>query len=107
MSLPKTGALSRPEEAVVQVREIYKTFAGGVLALDHISLDVYKGEVLVIIGPSGSGKSTLLRCLNGLEAIDSGSIVINGIPLDKTRPTAWPSAGKWVWYSSPSIFFRT
>ena len=85
MSLPKTGALSRPEEAVVQVREIYKTFAGGVLALDHISLDVYKGEVLVIIGPSGSGKSTLLRCLNGLEAIDSGSIVINGIPLDKNE----------------------
>ena len=85
MSLPKTGALSRPEEAVVQVREICKTFAGGVLALDHISLNVYKGEVLVIIGPSGSGKSTLLRCLNGLEAIDSGSIVINGIPLDKNE----------------------
>jgi ABC-type polar amino acid transport system ATPase subunit len=41
--------------------------------------------VIVVIGPSGSGKSTFLRCLNGLEEIDSGAIVIDGIPLDQHR----------------------
>jgi polar amino acid transport system ATP-binding protein len=47
-----------------------------------VSLDVQKGEVVVIIGPSGSGKSTLLRCINRLEEYDSGRIVVDGIPLD-------------------------
>ncbi len=85
MSGLQADVLPHPAEAVVQVSEVCKSFAGGILALDHISLEVRRGEVLVIIGPSGSGKSTLLRCLNGLEAIDSGSIVINGMPLDKNE----------------------
>jgi ABC-type polar amino acid transport system ATPase subunit len=67
---------------IIEVEGISKTFPGGVVALDGFSLFVRQGEVVVIIGPSGSGKSTLLRCLNGLEEIDSGSIVIDGIPLD-------------------------
>jgi polar amino acid transport system ATP-binding protein len=60
---------------------VHKHFPGGVHALRGVSLDVAAGEVVVIIGPSGSGKSTLLRCINRLEAIDSGSIVVDGIPL--------------------------
>ena len=59
--------------------------AGPVVALDDLSVRVRRGEVLVVIGPSGSGKSTLLRCLNGLEQIDSGTIVIDGIPLDASE----------------------
>jgi len=51
-------------------------------ALRGVSLDGYKGEVVVIIGPSGSGKSTLLRCINRLEEFDQGRIVVDGIPLD-------------------------
>jgi len=46
---------------------------------------IQRGEVVVVIGPSGSGKSTFLRCLNGLEEIDSGSIVIDGIILDDKK----------------------
>jgi polar amino acid transport system ATP-binding protein len=46
---------------------------------------IRRGEVVVVIGPSGSGKSTFLRCLNGLEEIDSGSIVIDGIYLDDSK----------------------
>ena len=56
-----------------------------VQALCDFSTRVRRREVLVIIGPSGSGKSTFLRCLNGLEEIDSGSIVIDGIPLDDKK----------------------
>jgi len=50
-------------------------------ALKNVSNQVDKGEVLVVIGPSGSGKSTFLRALNGLEPIDSGSIIIDGVEL--------------------------
>lgn len=46
--------------------------------LDKVSLDVYKGDVIVLIGPSGCGKSTLLRCINGLEEIQSGKILLDG-----------------------------
>jgi polar amino acid transport system ATP-binding protein len=58
---------------------------GAVDALKGVSLDVMKGEVVVIIGPSGSGKSTLLRCINRLEEYDEGLIVVDGIPLDSTK----------------------
>jgi ABC-type polar amino acid transport system ATPase subunit len=74
-----------PDERIIEASEIAKTFPGGVVALDRFTLTVRRGEVVVVIGPSGSGKSTFLRCLNGLEEIDSGSIVIDGIPLDHHR----------------------
>ena len=70
---------------IIEVDKINKTFTGGVRALDDFSTRVRRGEVLVVIGPSGSGKSTFLRCLNGLEEIDGGSIVIDGIPLDDNK----------------------
>jgi ABC-type polar amino acid transport system ATPase subunit len=70
------------ENHIILVDGISKTFANGVEALRDLSIQVRRREVLVIVGPSGSGKSTFLRCLNGLEEIDGGSIVIDGIPLD-------------------------
>ena len=73
------------DERIVEARELTKIFPGQVVALDRFSLIVRRGEVVVVIGPSGSGKSTFLRCLNGLEEIDGGSIVIDGIPLDHRR----------------------
>jgi ABC-type polar amino acid transport system ATPase subunit len=72
-------------EHIIEVDRIHKTFPGGVRALVDFSTKVRRGEVVVVIGPSGSGKSTFLRCLNGLEDIDSGSIVIDGIPLDENK----------------------
>ncbi|WP_305039295.1 MULTISPECIES: amino acid ABC transporter ATP-binding protein [unclassified Frankia] len=56
-------------------------FFGAFQALHGISLTVHSGEVLVIVGPSGSGKSTLCRCINRLETIDAGRIMIDGEPL--------------------------
>jgi ABC-type polar amino acid transport system ATPase subunit len=73
-------------EEIIGLRGVRKTFPGGVLALDGVDLRVRQGEVLVIIGPSGSGKSTLLRCINGLEEIDAGEVVVGGIVLsERTR----------------------
>jgi ABC-type polar amino acid transport system ATPase subunit len=74
-----------PGDYIILVEGINKTFSNGVRALVDFSTRVRRREVLVVIGPSGSGKSTLLRCLNGLEETDSGSIVIDGIPLDDNR----------------------
>jgi len=72
---------------VIDVRNVYKTFYSRhrVDALVDVSLQVQKGEVVVIIGPSGSGKSTILRCLNYLETPDKGEILIDGIPLTDSK----------------------
>jgi len=61
----------------IEVKNLAKNF-GTLQVLKDISLDVNEGEVLAIIGPSGSGKSTLLRCLNKLEDVNAGTIVIDG-----------------------------
>jgi len=71
----------RQVEPIIHIENVHKHF-GKIHALCGVSLDVQKGEVVVIIGPSGSGKSTLLRCINRLEEYDSGRIVVDGIPLD-------------------------
>ena len=65
---------------IVQIRNLHKLF-GRIHAVDDVSLDVEKGEVIVIIGPSGSGKSTLLRCVNRLEVPNGGSISIDGVEI--------------------------
>ena len=74
-----------PADFIVTAEGVNKVFPNGVHALKDFSIKVQRKEVLVIIGPSGSGKSTFLRCLNGLEEIDSGSIVVDGIPLDDRK----------------------
>ena len=66
---------------LLQIENIHKSFGDNVV-LDDVSLNVRQGEVIVIIGPSGCGKSTLLRCINGLEPIRSGSIRLDGVPID-------------------------
>ena len=74
-----------PGQEIITVDHVFKTFRGNISALSDFSIRVRRKEVLVIIGPSGSGKSTFLRCLNGLEEVDRGSIIIDGIPLDDNQ----------------------
>ena len=63
----------------INVSHVHKWY-GDLKVLDDVCINIARGEVLVICGPSGSGKSTLLRCINNLESIDKGKIVIDGIP---------------------------
>lgn len=69
------------DDVVVAVRNVTKRF-GDTLALDDVSLDVHRSEMLVLLGLSGSGKSTLLRCLNGLHPVTSGQINVGGTRVD-------------------------
>lgn len=73
-------------ETLLEIIDLNKAY-DNLPALNNISLDVKRGEVLVILGPSGCGKSTLLRCINGLEEIQSGEIRLNNetINRDKTK----------------------
>lgn len=63
--------------ALVRIEKVSKSF-GANRVLNDVSLEVARGEVLVVIGPSGSGKTTLARCVNHLEEIDSGAIFVDG-----------------------------
>ena len=75
-----TGATGRSIEPIIEFRGVTKRF-GVHEVLRGLDLTVETGEKVVIIGASGSGKSTLLRCVNGLEAIQAGTIVVDGIEL--------------------------
>jgi len=71
-------------EKIIEIIDLHKSFGKNKI-LNGINLDIYKGQVVCIIGPSGSGKSTLLRCLNLLEEPDQGHIIFEGKDLtDKT-----------------------
>ena len=75
-------------DTVLTINNINKSY-GDNLILNGLSLDVHKGEVIVIIGPSGCGKSTLLRCINALEPIQGGEIRLDGELIDgKSRNIA-------------------
>jgi polar amino acid transport system ATP-binding protein len=65
-------------DKIIEIRSVYKNFKH-VQALVDVSLDVERGEVLLIFGPSGGGKSTLLRCINRLETVNQGTIVVDGV----------------------------
>lgn len=64
-------------QKVLEIRHLKKQY-GKDAVLRDISLDIHQGEVVVIVGPSGCGKSTLLRCINGLEPIQAGDILLDG-----------------------------
>ena len=79
------GGTAGPD-VIIQARSVHKTFdAGGqpVHALQGVSLEVQRGEMVSIMGPSGCGKTTLLNCLSGLDSIDEGEISIEGQPIQQ------------------------
>ena len=71
-------------DKLIQVKNLKKHYNEGVIkAIDDVTVDINRGDVMVVIGPSGSGKSTFLRSLNLLEVPDSGSIIFEGVDITK------------------------
>ena len=70
--------------SLVEFKKVSKSF-GPVSVLENVDLKIDAGEVVVLIGPSGSGKSTLLRCINALEEISGGDLVVDGISVRENR----------------------
>lgn len=68
----------KTDSALLRISHLKKTYDGTHFVLDDVSMQVQKGEVVVILGASGCGKSTFLRCINGLESTQGGEIVFNG-----------------------------
>ena len=71
----------RGQPALVDIRNVVKRF-GQNTVLDDVSMSVAEGETVAIIGRSGSGKSTLLRCINGLEPVQGGTIIVDGVAVN-------------------------
>ena len=80
----RRGAGQPPVVVYDNVRKLYGDF----VAIDGVSVQVNKGEVMCLIGPSGSGKSTLLRCTNALETVDGGRVLFDGSPLPSAEVEA-------------------
>jgi multiple sugar transport system ATP-binding protein len=70
----------------LQLKHLSKIFPGGIRAVEDFSLDVADGERIVLVGPSGCGKTTTLRMIAGLEPLTSGSILLDGRPIDHLSP---------------------
>ena len=87
---------------VLAVRGVGKTYPGGVVALDDVTLSIHAGELLAIVGPSGSGKSTLLTVMGTLDRPSSGSVEINGRDV-AALPDAELSAvrGRFIGFGAP------
>ena len=76
-----SGTNWTPDQPMVSIKDVHKSF-GDLEVLKGVSLDVMKGECICIIGPSGSGKSTLIRCVNALNDIQQGSILVEGLEVN-------------------------
>ena len=70
--------------SLVELRNVSKSY-GTLKVLDGVSLNVGRGEVIAVIGRSGSGKSTMLRCINGLEPIQAGEIIVDGVRVNDSK----------------------
>ncbi|TMC09578.1 MAG: ABC transporter ATP-binding protein [Chloroflexi bacterium] len=77
--------MSEPGEVLLSLREVTRRF-GGVAALDGVSFDVGRNEILGVIGPNGAGKTTLLNCVSGVHRLDGGDILLDGRSLRGLPP---------------------
>lgn len=77
---------------------------GGVLALDHVDVDLRSGEVLAILGDNGAGKSTLIKCMSGVHQLDSGTIEVGGEPVQLHDPSDARALGIETVYQDLALF---
>ncbi len=93
----------RSTPAALQVRDATKRF-GAVLALDGVSLGVWHGEVLALLGDNGAGKSTLIKCVSGVHRLDAGSIEMDGDSVSITSPAEARGLGIETVYQDLALF---
>jgi D-xylose transport system ATP-binding protein len=93
--------VERPPE--LALRNISKRF-GAIVALEDVSLEVNRGEVLALLGDNGAGKSTLIKCLSGVYQVDSGIIELCGMPVQIRSPADARSAGIETVYQDLALF---
>ena len=92
-------------DSLIQVTDLKKYYnKGAIKALDGITVDINRDDVMVVIGPSGSGKSTFLRSLNLLEEPTGGSIVFDGV--DITKKKVKNADGKLLEQDNPEKIFN-
>ena len=82
--------MSATPPAFLQIQDVVKDFGGGAVAVNHVSLEITKGEIFALLGSSGCGKTTLLRMLAGFETLTSGRILLNGQDLAAMPPYECP-----------------
>jgi spermidine/putrescine ABC transporter ATP-binding subunit len=78
-------------DTIVSIRNVTKSFPGGVKAVDNVSFDIAQNEFFALLGPSGCGKTTLLRMISGLETPTGGQIIIGGEDMALTPPNKRPT----------------
>lgn len=101
--MPEDSTTTVESPPLVELRDISKRF-GGVVALSGVNLSVAPGEVHALFGHNGAGKSTLIKTLAGAEVPDSGTVLVDGVPLDVHSPTGALNAGIRVVYQELSLF---
>lgn len=77
-------------DSMIEMKDVYKTYSNGVLAINGISIKINQGEFVYIVGPSGAGKSTFIKLMYREEKPTKGSIVINGIQLENLKEKEVP-----------------
>ena len=78
-------------EPIVSVRNVWRRYPGGVVAVDDVSIDIAQNEFFALLGPSGCGKTTLLRMISGLDTPSEGQIMIGGEDMSHTPPNKRPT----------------
>ena len=94
---------AHPQRPVLCVRGACKRF-GSVVALDDVSIDVNRGEILALLGDNGAGKSTLIKCISGVHRLDAGDVVIDGAANVLRSPADARSAGIETVYQDLALF---
>ena len=94
--------MSNSRVPILEMKGITKRFPG-VLALDHVDLTVYPGQVLALVGENGAGKSTLMKVLSGVHQMDEGEILMEGKPVKIENPLASQLMGISIIYQELSV----
>lgn len=88
-------------QKIIEVADLKKYYNGGAVhAMDGVTVDICRGDVIAVIGPSGGGKSTFLRSLNLLEVPTAGSIKVDGVEITGKRSICPVTGKRWAWCSS-------